>query len=315
MLIRKVQEDDERAIAELFSRCFGRQLSHSEWIWKYRDSPWGSAAVVATDGDTVVSHYGGIRMQFYFRGRTFEVFQPCDVMTDPKYRARIFSKRGAMIRAGELFYESNPMDFAFGFPNERHAILGTKQLGYTEHGYVTVLNKKVSRLSGARNPLLIVETGWDSVDGKELDSLWEEVKDDLGLSIEKNSRYIFWRYRDNPAKKYEPIMVRARYSKKLKAFAVCCINGPELLVLDFFTAKGFKFMTLSKYLENVARKDALNYVKIWVNPAEGIFHILLKAGYVREKGIPLIFKILHKDITPSFLFSHYFQRMGDYDAS
>jgi hypothetical protein len=315
MEIRGFKDEDQERVRSLFAACFGKELTREEWAWKYEDSPWGSAATVAVVGKEIVAHYGGLNMRFCSKGQSFNVFQPCDVMTHPNFRARIFSRRGAMVRAGEHFYESNAMDFAFGFPNERHAVLGTKQLGYTEHGFVTVLNKRVSGFSLAWNPLLRVETGWDSVDGKELDSLWEEVKDDLGLSIEKNSRYIFWRYRDNPVKKYEPVAVRARYAKKLKGFAICSFNKPDLSVLDFFLTESLGWRIFSRYLGNVARGKDLDHIKVWAHPAEDIFRVLLKDGYVRAKGIPLIFKILNREITPSFLFSHYCYRMGDYDAS
>ncbi len=313
--IRNATASDVSGIGRLFAVCFNKELPHDEWAWKYRASPWGSMAAVATDGDDIIAHYGGIHMRFCMGARAYEVFQPCDVMTHPKYRARIFSRRGAMVRAAECFYESNPMDFAFGFPNERHAILGSKQLGYTKHGYVTVLNKKVSGFPFVRNLLLRVETGWDHVEARELDALWEEVKEDQGLSIEKNSRYIFWRYRDNPVKKYEPVMLRSRFAKGLKAFLVCSRNKPDLSVLDFFIARNFRLSTLSKCLESIARRNAFDQIKVWAHPAENVFDLFLKEGYVRQKGIPLIFKILNEEISPSFLFSHYFYRMGDYDAS
>lgn len=319
MVIRGITSDDEFAVRTLFSECFGKELSGEEWKWKYTGSPWGSTASIAVDSGTVIAHYGGIRMKFYFKGKFFDVFQPCDVMTHPRYRARIFSKRGAMIKAGEYFYEHNPMDFAFGFPSERHAILGTKQLGYTEHGYVTVLIKKVSGLVLVQNALLNasvkVETGWNSIDGMGLDALWKEVRDNYGLSIDKDSRYIFWRYRDNPVKQYIPIIVRSRYTKMVKAFAVCAVKKPELSILDFFLAGDFKLRTLSRVFESIAIGKGLSNIKVWINPDEDIFQVFVKGGYVQEKGIPFIFKILNKEITPTFLFSRYCYRMGDYDAS
>lgn len=307
--------EDEDRVRSLFALCFGKGLSREEWAWKYKDSPWGSTAAVAVDGEDVIAHYGGIKMAFYFRGKTFNTFQPCDVMTHPRYRSRIFSKRGAMVKAGEYFYQTNPMDFAFGFPSERHAILGTKQLGYTEHGYVVVLNKHVSGFRSLRNPLIKIETGWDRIEGTELDALWADVRDAFTLSVEKNSRYLFWRYRDNPVKHYMPVMVRSRYTKKARAFAVCAAGQSEFSILDFFCTGGFKLGTLLKVVEHLAAKDGLHTVKGWINPDENIFQTFIENGYVREKGIPFIFKIINEEVTSSFLFSHYCYRMGDYDAS
>lgn len=315
MEIRGFRKEDEAGVRSLFAVCFGRELSHEEWTWKYLRPPLGSAAAVATSGEDIIAHYGGLKVRFRMKGQIYDVFQPCDVMTHPKYRARIFSRRGAMIRAGEYFYGSNPMDFAFGFPNERHAILGTRQLGYTEHGYVTVLTKKAPRLSLKPSPFLKYEAGWDSLDSVEIDDLLAQVRDDPGLTIEKDSRYIFWRYRDNPVREYKAIMVRARFTKELKAFMVCSMSKPDLLVLDFFVAKSLGWNAFLKCLEDIARRNALDRIRVWIHPAEDIFPLFLRRGYIREKGIPFIFKIMNKNIAPSFLFSNYFHRMGDYDAS
>ena len=315
MLIRKSEESDEAAIRELFALCFGRQLNHDEWSWKYQGSPWGGTAAVALDGEKVVAHYGGLKEKFFCRGRAFDVFQPCDVMTHPKFRARIFSRRGAMVKAGEYFYETNPMDFAFGFPSERHAVLGTKQLGYTEHGFVNVLKKKAPRFRQTFNPFLKIETGWESISGSEIDLLWEKAKESVGLTIDKNSGYIFWRYRDNPVKRYLPVIVRSGYAKKLKAFVVCRVRESDLCVLDFFCLKDFGLRNLSDIICDIARRQKVKSILLWVNPNEDISRIFTAAGYVQDKGVPFIFRILNSEITSSFLFSSYCYRQGDYDDS
>lgn len=316
MKIRKAVASDEKGIRSLFTECFGKEMSYDEWAWKYNHSPWGSTSVVVvSDEDKIVAHYGGLQSRFFYKGRSFDVFQPCDVMTHSKYRARFFSKRGIMIKAGELFYSSNPMHFAFGFPSERHAILGTKQLGYTEHSYVSVLKKQTDSLKHNWNPLLKIETSWDLVNSDELDLLWEKVKNDAGLSIEKNSRYIFWRYRDNPVRQYSPLIIRSRFRKTLKAFAVFSVNENEISVLDFHFIKELEIRNLFKLLLNMAVRSGVGSLKLWMNPEEKDFQTLINDGFVREGGIPYIFKVLNKEIEPIFLFKNYHYRMGDYDVS
>ena len=315
--IRIAEGSDEDGIRSLFKTCFGKELSRKEWTWKYKDSPWGSAATIALDGDTVVAHYGGLKTKFCSPSRQYEVYQPCDVMTHPAYRARFFTKRGAMVKAGELFYRANFMDFAFGFPSERHAVLGTKQLGYTEHGFVTVLTKEIS---GSRNPLigrplLRVDTGWSVLDESDIDILWEKVKDNFSLAMEKNGRYIFWRYRNHPSKQYEPIVVRGRFTKGLKALAIFSIRENELLVMDFFGTAGKDREFLCELIEAIALKRSVSVVKVWVNQKEQAFKELNRRGYSAEPGIPYIFKIIDSEINPSFLFSNYCYRQGDYDAA
>lgn len=315
MEIRQLKEEDEGSIRSLFSTCFGKELSREEWAWKYKGSPWGGTAAVAVDGKEIIAHYGGLRMKFFFRCKTFDVFQPCDVMTHPKFRARIFSKKGAMVKAGECFYGANAMDFAFGFPSERHAILGTKQLGYTEHGYVAALIKKVSGPDRTWNPLSKVETGWDSISGMELDSLWEEMGDAAGLTIQKKSRYIFWRYRDNPTRQYEPLIVRSRLRKRPVAFGVLSFRGRELCVHDFFCTGGMNMRSLLGLFERIAIERGAESLIVWVNPKEPLFKTIIEYGFVKGKGIPYIFKIMNTALGPEFLFDNYWYRMGDYDAS
>lgn len=315
MEIRGLEEEDEEGIRSLFALCFGKELSPDEWIWKYKASPWGGTAAIAVDDGEIIAHYGGLKMKFSFQGKTFDVFQPCDVMTHPKFRARIFSKKGAMVKAGEYFYNTNPMDFAFGFPSERHAILGTKQLGYTEHGYVTVLTKKVSGSGRGWGPFSKVQTGWDSMSGAELDSMWEEVKNAAGLTICKNSSYLFWRYRDNPSRQYLPVVVRSGFRKRPMAFGVLSFRGSELLVQDFFCTGAMNIRNLLRLFEGIALEHGLESLVVWVNIKEPSFGTFMDYGFVTGKGIPYIFRIINAAIRPEFLFDNYRYRMGDYDAS
>lgn len=314
MEIRKAEESDEKGIRTLFAESFGKELSLDEWKWKYKNSPWGSTAIVVVDNDKIVAHYGAIKSRFYFKGRTFDVFQPCDVMTHPKYRARFFTKKGVMVKAGELFFLSNKMDFAFGFPSERHAILGTKQLGYTEYKYVSVLRKCIDKSGYIFNPLTKIASSWDLINASEIDLLWDKIKDDNGLSIEKKSHYIIWRYKDNPVKSYKPFIIRNRFNNKLKAFCVFSINEDELYVMDFLCPQGFqlKFFCL---LENFVLEHKLIALRLWLNPKEDIYQKLIKNGYNEDKAVPLLFKVLNTEIKPEFLFEKYQYRMGDYDAS
>jgi len=315
MEIREVRKEDEEGIRSLFAACFGKELSREEWVWKYRGSPWGATASVAVEGGEIVAHYGGIRMEFFFRGRTFHVYQPCDVMTHPRYRARIFSRKGAMVRAAEHFYATNPMDFAFGFASERHSILGTKQLGYTRHNHVRVLTKKVTSSGLLWRPFLKVKRGWDSIEGGDLDSLWEKVRDSHGLSIMKSSRYLFWRYRDRPAREYFPLTIRGLCRTTPVAFAVISLGESDFFILDFFCTETLSTDTLMKVFERVAIEHGRENLVLWAHRKDPLFGTLTSNRFVQKEGIPNSFKVITDAIDSSFLVGNYWYRMGDYDAS
>jgi len=312
--IREFNWKDEEGIRGLFLNCFGKEMSHEEWVWKYKNSPWGSTAAIALDGDRVIAHYGGIKMKFYFQGLEFNVFQPCDVMTHPSYRARLFTKKGAMVKAAELFY-NNAMDFAFGFPSERHAILGTKILGYTGHGYINEMTKDIVRKDYRLKYFWKMNIGWDSIDALEINRLWDENKILSGLSIQKDSNYINWRYTENPVKKYLPVTLRALLNKKVKVFLIAFLNEEKLFILDYFCDKNFEKENLIMIFNKLAIDYGLSKVNLWVHPADPFYKILVNEGFINLKSIPYIFKIINPKITDTFLFNNYFYRMGDYDAS
>ncbi len=313
--IREFKDSDELGIRSLFVTCFGKELSHGEWHWKYKESPWGATASIAMDNEEIIAHYGGLRAKFFYQDKIFDALQPCDVMTHPKFRARIFSKRGAMVKAGEHFYSNNHMDFAFGFPSERHAILGTKQLGYTEHRYITVLRKSAA---GLKKTLILpekVQKGWDSISAKEIDSICKEVKGTAGLTIIKDSHYLFWRYRDNPIRRYLPLMVRTWLRNKLKAFVIISFRDSELLIQDFFHTDAIDIKNLFKLLEKIALEHRLQSIVAWVNPNEPVFKAFIDYGFVADKGIPYLFRVINAEVREEFLFNNYCYRMGDYDSS
>jgi Acetyltransferase (GNAT) domain len=317
MEIRVLKEGEESSIRELFKLAFGLQFYEDEWDWKYRLAPWGSASTVAIHDGMIIAHYGGLRLLFR-EGRTeYMAYQICDVMTHPDYRAMFLARRGAMVRAAELYESSIPMDFAFGFPSERHARLATIQLGVERNRHVKMLVKPLSEIQRKKNPLLKVKHGWANIKAQEIDRLWNKIKYDFSLTIDKTSDYNFWRYRDRPRRSYDVLTFRNRLTNSLKGWAVISIAEKDLHVLDFFTATNDDLENFFGEIERIAKMRDAQRVKLWVNPSEEIFPLFKSLDYIEEQGIPLTCKILKKrlPLKPEAFFQKFCYRMGDYDAS
>ncbi|MCX8031516.1 MAG: GNAT family N-acetyltransferase [Thermodesulfovibrionales bacterium] len=311
--IREAKDTEESQIRKLFFECFNKELSYDEWLWKYKKSPWKSASIVALDGENIVAHYGAIKTMFYYKGKTFTVYQPCDVMTHPKYRAKFFSHKGLMVKTAEYFFSNYEMDFAYGFPSERHALLGTKKLNYTPYRHVSVLSKDHKKCNYSRNILYKVSQSWEDIKISEIAKLWDNIKEEQKLTILKKSDYLLWRYKEHPTKQYLPLVVRSRFTKALKALCIYRINDNQLLVSDCL-CKEELFLVLLRILESILLEKKLSSLSIWLNPSEETYYKLLKNGYNENKGVPLLFKILNQRLSPEFLFENYRYTMGDYDA-
>jgi len=316
MEIRPVRESDEKGIRVLFKICFNKELSYEEWLWKYKGSYLGSSSFIAEHDGRIIAHYGGFKMRFYSKGNFFDAWQGCDVMTHPEYRARLFVKKGVIVKTAEAFYLANPLEFIFGFPSERHGRLMTLQLKFEKHRFINVMKKDRDNFKTYRNPFLRVETGWNRISPDEIDNLWLRAKDSYALSIEKDSRYILWRYRDNPQRKYEIITFRGFLKKDLKAYVIIRIDNDELNIFDFLVSREVDFMNTLAAMEHLAIKRKAKNISLWVNPVEGIYQDLRNAGYRKENGIPYTLRVFEgSGLSPEFFLDHYCYRMGDYDAA
>lgn len=315
MEIRESRDSDEEGIRSLFRASFDKDLSHEEFIWKYRNSYLGSSSSIAIEDDRVVAHYGGFRLCFYSRGETFNAFQGCDVMTHPGYRAKIFARKGIIVRTAEEFYRANPMEFIYGFPPERHARLMTLQLGFEQPRFVNVMKKLKKDFRPFSGVFWKIISGWDHIRPAEIDSLWIKMRDSCGLTIDKDSRYILWRYRDNPRGTYEIIAARGKISGRLKAYAVIKEEEGVLYILDLFVTEEADIKKMIGALERIASQRGHTIICLWVNPAESLHREFTKAGYSSEEGIRYIVRMFKgARFSADFFLERYAYRMGDYDA-
>ena len=314
IIIRPYKEGDEEGIRALFNVCFGKELLPAEWRWKYQQSCLGSSSFIAEADGEIVAHYGGFRLNFCTKGTVLNAYQGCDVMTHPQYRARIFAKKGIIVKTAEAFYEANPMEFIYGFPSERHGRLKALQLGFEKHHYINIMKKEASSFRFRKNLFLRMEEGWDRIRAGEIDAIWASTRDSYPLSIEKTSGYIFWRYRDRPGRNYQVIALRGFLRRDLKAYMMVRTEGNVFRVLDFFVLPSLDFRKFLSVLENLAIRKGSRYITFWVNPGEKCFGGLKSNGYKDDRDIPYIVKVFeHSRISPQFFLSNYCYRHGDYD--
>lgn len=309
--IRPSQDGDEEGFKELFKICFGREMSHDEWIWKYRNSYCGTSSVVTEYNGKIIGHYGGIRTNFYYNDKVFQALQGCDAMTHPDYRGQ-----GIIVKTALLFYEVNSnVDFMFGFPSESHAIISAKWLGWENYRFIVEMMKKTVISKTFFNKWKIA-TGWDKISDLEINSLCEEIKELKFFSIIKNSNYIFWRYRDNPCKEYKLIVFRSFFTGKLKGFAVIHEQGDELRVLDIIISRKLNIKTVINLLEQKTLELGLKTIRIWINKNTPQYKELKNNGYSEQKGIPYAVKFFKKSLVqPNTFLDNYNYSFGDYDAA
>jgi hypothetical protein len=314
MEIRAYKDSDENKIRGLFHLSFGREMSHNEWLWKYKKSPWGSVAYVVVDdndNDNIIAHYGAIRHAFILEGSLLWAFQACDVMTHPAYRGKMTGKRPFIMQACEKFIKDNTMDILFGFPSERNARLHEIVLGFSKYRKTALFRRQLEGSSGIKANPYVLKIGWDTIDPADLDDLWKISKTKLSLSIVKNSRYLLWRYLENPSGYYTLITFKDVVQKKIIGSAVVKFSGHEMNIFDIFVQDD-AFSSFLIMLEAYALKMQAETVNVRINPEEIYSEYLAGLNYRIIEDIPLFVKILNESkISQDNFFRKYSCRIGD----
>jgi hypothetical protein len=314
--IRPAGKDDEEGIRALFSRCFGKQPSHEEWSWKYDAAYLGSSSFVAEADGGIIAHYGGFRLRLYAKGAYHNIWQGCDVMTDPAFRARVFARKGLIVKTAEAFYEANPTEVIFGFPSERHGRLMSLQLGFEKHRFINAMGRPCAEMRPPMRLLTRTVEGWGGISAADVDGLWERTKDYYELTIEKDHRYLFWRYRQCPRGGYQAVAVRNILNARLLGIAVVKEDEGLLRVLEIMPAGRRHLRAVMTAVERIALKRRLDKVRMWVNPSEPLYRELESAGYSMEQDIPCSAKAFPgSGITAARFLDALCYRMGDYDAA
>lgn len=129
--VRPATPADRTQLLALFRAAFGGEASADEWAWKYDRNPNpGVSAIAVADGEAV-GFYGAFGTRYRGASGDFPGVSAVDVMTDPA--ARTLGRRALFQKLGEGYCRLNleaGVPFYFGFPHERHRVLGERLLGY-----------------------------------------------------------------------------------------------------------------------------------------------------------------------------------------
>jgi hypothetical protein len=129
--VRPAAPADRPQLLALFRAAFGCEASADEWVWKYDRNPNPAISAVAAVDGQIVGFYGAFGTRYRGAQGDFPGVSAVDVMTDPA--ARKLGRHAVFNALGEGYCRLNRdagAPFYFGFPHERHRLLGERLLGY-----------------------------------------------------------------------------------------------------------------------------------------------------------------------------------------
>lgn len=229
--VRAATPADTPAILALLERAFALPAQPERFDWVYVRHAGGAPATsyVAEDAaaDRIVGFHGALPFRLWHRGREVRGLYTLEVATDPDYQGRgIFTQLGRAIIDGA---RGDGTQIIRIFPNLQSAPGFYGKLGYTELAPFPVVARFLGNLRGPvaeRLPALapvaapadlllragLVRARLARARGRRggahvapltafgpwADTLWESLRDTLGTTTIRDSRFLRWRYLEGP---------------------------------------------------------------------------------------------------------------------
>lgn len=195
--IRQSRRDDIPALGALFREVFGADRDPAVWSWKYFDNPRGLTSFVCEADGRLVAHCGGAPVRFRDYGLEHLALQSTDFMSSPRYPGGI-GRGGVFVRTAQRFFAAycgpSKVPMVYGFPGERHRLLGERLLGYRP--IETVGEMRIDPESD--------RIGIEELRERDL-PFFSRVPVDFGAL--RDPVYLRWRYLDRPGARYGIVKV------------------------------------------------------------------------------------------------------------
>ncbi|MEI6128615.1 MAG: hypothetical protein WCR59_00960 [Planctomycetota bacterium] len=333
LTIRWYQPGDEHAILKTFNFVFREvcgqdyvDRSAAAWHWAYLQNPAGHriSLAVAADG-TVASQYAGMpmRVDTPFGERLF--VHCVDSMTHPKWRQGL--------RAKSLFVETCMPFWAhckaigdalfYGLPVDAAFRIGQRYLKYHEMCVVdfVIRDRSLPKLQMPSG----IEVEQVLTVPLEVDALYARCRADKQCLLQRDHRYLHWRYVQNPAHQDFEVWT-ARRSGQLcgvmvlkpnqglapDAAMICDWLVPEsdTVVLDALLAKA------TERQQQAGRERLMAVFPQWSHE----WHAFIARGFIKTPSANwhqrrLIHNINVPYLTPDFLATSWWFTIGDSDLA
>jgi len=222
--IRTPTPADIPALSAIFSEVFGEVRDPEVWMWKYFSRDPHASKICTLDG-RIVAHCGGVAVRVKDGQHEYGALQSTDFMSSPNYAGGL-GGGGIFIRTVRAFFkeycESGRFPMLYGFPGERHRVLGEKLLGYRPVELVGELT-----LDGSGD---VAESGnsFEPIDDSILEFL---ARTEFGFGAVRDCDYLRWRYVDHPRHKYRARTLRG-FLGRLKGAVIVRNDGDETLLFE-----------------------------------------------------------------------------------
>jgi hypothetical protein len=221
-IIRPASSSDVPGLNALFREVFGHERPASIWRWKFSGNPFGSESWVCESEGEIVAHCGAVGVEMQERGRSLKAYQLVDFMSSPRYTGGL-GGGGVFARTTAAMFRkivaNGSARLLYGFPGERHRLVGERLLGYRTVCPVAELHLQPA--SG--------EGGWRALRESDLEH-FEPLP--TTLSTLRSPRYLRWRYLEHPEHQYHVVESRRLFGRRPRSVAIVRKVDDEIRLME-----------------------------------------------------------------------------------
>lgn len=322
IVIRLYSADDAAGVISLYQTVFNESLLMADLQWKYGGCGASALAHVAeTDAGELVGFYGGLIRPLHYEGRAIHFSQAVDVMVRQSFRGTGVFKNLAQEHFCEL--QNRGVKVLYGFPTQNHFTVGEKKLQYERGKAIPVHERTISKKDisilfkpKVKDLRFVKVKDFDA----RADVFWEKIKKSGYCGLARDSRYLNWRYSEQPGADFDLFLAEDAKSGEPRGVLVtgCSLRGKSdgsLILWEILTAPKDK-IALCFLIQSALRQALLKFRKrlvLWMDG--GKFPELGRMGFrPHESAEPfLAFKFFDPTVNKDFLKENFCYTIGDSD--
>ncbi len=325
--VRTYQASDEQQILPAFNQAFGVQREVEHWQWKFLNNPQGAPCTsTAWQGHTLAAHYSGYPLRLSLSAEHSTSVQHIgDTFTMPAFRGQ---GRGAssllarVFRHFERSYFERQVHFAYGFNTDKIRRFGQLFLGYTADTPVYNWQLNAERLALYRQARLRLvylrgySVSLETEVGDWADEVFARAREDYPWLVQRDRRYLHWRYVQNPDFDYEFYRVK-RWGTTVGWWLVRK-QGQHLWLGDALFCRNTAPIAIAAGLSAMLHQHQdVQYVEGWFAEKPTWWQQLLSsAGFAptrQHEQLYLCLKSYTPDLTPTQIAEQFYFTWGDSD--